>query len=205
MRKPDDYLALSRHERQRLRLASKPRKYAKNRRKKFSRDELLEYLRVNRFRSWRILMASRLDGDPTVYDFRKEFGNWKGAIESAFGRDIVEVKELDHRYVMMTILEFNLWTLARYVSKHNLEPSILPSRYQLLKEWGRWSNVVACARRYSIAVVTGDYLRLWRRLGKCPTLEDCRQQSLDLSKAVDYFGGKKELDEMVRAMMGASK
>ena len=200
MRNPDDIVKLPRHERRRLKLARKPRSYTQEERGPFDRQMLLECLREAGTRSWRKYQAARNRGDPTVNDLRKEFGAWSEACNAAFGKDPIEVNKLDCEYIYQTILQFNLRTLAAYLEARKIRPDVLPSKHRLLYEWGTWSNVKEHARRYSIELLLNDYIKLWRRLGKKPTLSDCREERLVMDKALKFYGGKKKLDEAVASM-----
>jgi hypothetical protein len=200
MRDPDDILAASRHVRTSLRLARRPRKYNIEERGPFTRDNLLEHLRgVGRVSS-RKYTAGRRELEPTVNDYRKEFNGWQNALYGAFGRDLIDVTKVDHKYIYDVILQFDLWTLRDYDRKRADWPGVLPSKHVLLREWGRWSNLKACARRHSVALVLDDYLNLWRRLDHKPSLSDCREASLVIDKAAKFYGGKKKMDAFVTAM-----
>jgi len=200
MRNPDDILAAPGHVRKRLRLDKKPKRYAKEQRGPFDRDTLLRHLRGTGIRSWRKYQSARNHGDPTVYDYRKEFDSWTKACEVAFGKDLVEVKKLDHKYIYETLLTFNIWTLAEYEKKRAKFPDILPSKHRLMAEWTRWSNVKECAKRHSLKLLLDEYIKLGRRLGKKPTLADCREAGLVIDKAIQFYKGKKGLDDMVASM-----
>lgn len=200
MKGPDDILALPRHARKRLRLDKKPKRYAKERRGPFDHETLLRHLQEVRTKSWRKYQGARNHGDPTVYDYRKEFGSWRLACEAAFGKDPIEVSKLDHNYIFKTILDFNLWTLAEYECKRSKFPGVLPSKHRVLAEWGRWSTLKECAKRYSVKLVVDEYIKLWRRLGQKPKLADCRDVGLVIDKAIEFYKTKKELDEMVALM-----
>ena len=194
MRNPDDILAAPRHVRARLRLARKPRKHNTEDRGPFTRDDLLRHMRAKGKASSRKYAASKLPYEPAVYDYWKEFGSWRRAQEEAFGRDVHEVSEVDHKYIYDVIIQFDIWTVAQYEKKRAEWPDVMPSMHVLKREWGRWSNVKTCARRHAVALVIDDYLNLWRRLGRKPTLSDCRGDGLVIDKAVKFYSGKKKLD-----------
>jgi len=201
LRNPDDILAASRHVRKRLRLDKKPKRYAKEQRGPFDRETLLSHLREARTKSWRKYKAARNHGDPTVYDYRKEFsGSWRLACEAAFGKDPIEVSKLDHKYIYDTILQFNIWTYAEYKRKRVMFPDILPSKHRLIAEWGHWNTLKECAKRHSVKLLVDDYIKLWRRLARKPTLADCREVGLVIDKAIEFYKTKKALDEMVALM-----
>jgi hypothetical protein len=200
MRHPDEILAMSKYARKRRRLKQKRKKYSKEVRGPFDRQMLLEHLRESGIRSWRKYKAARKSGDPTVYDYRKEFGSWEVACHVAFGKDPIEVKKLDHNYIYLTIIQFNLWTLRAYLEARKVRPDVLPSRARLREEWGRWSNVKDCAQRASTARTVDEYIKLWRRLGRKPKKQDCKDVGLVIDEAIAYYGSKKEMDIAVAEM-----
>ena len=193
-------MAMPKQARRRVRLARKPRKYVRKPRKAFNQDELLERLRELGARSWRTFESARIDGDPTVDDYRKEFGSWQNAKDAAFGKDIIKVNQLDHEYICRTIIEFNLWTFRAYKKARARDPDIIPSMHRVLDEWGCWSNVKQLAREYSVKLVVSDYIKLWRRLGKKPSLSDCRDANVRIDEALRLYKKKRKLDEAVEDM-----
>ena len=90
--------------------------------------------------------------------------------------------------------------MAEYERKRAKFPDVLPSKHRLLAEWGRWSTVKECAKRHSVKLLISEYIKLSRRLGRKPTLADCREDGLVIDKAVEFYKSKKALDEMVALM-----
>jgi hypothetical protein len=46
------------------------------------------------------------------------------------------------------------------------------------------------------------YTKLKKRLGKKPTLKDCREAKVEIAKALEVFGGKRAFDEFITRLEG---
>jgi len=196
-----DILAYSDEKRRNLRL--KPRKI-KRRNKSYERvirperseEELLEYFKDNEITSIVSLLKTRQDGDPMPYDYVKAFGSWQKVKNMVYGEPTL-VPVDDPEYMIKCIIEFNLWTRPVYEEARKLRPDILPSLYQILKYWGRWSNLTQCAYEASFKKTLDTYLNFQRRLGRVPSVKDCKKENIKLGSVISFFGTKKELDKFL--------
>jgi hypothetical protein len=192
--------SLSREERRglhvgRRRYKLKPRED----RRKLSRLGLLDYLRRHDFQTWRQLDAGRKPGDPTIGDYRREFGSWLKAKTEAFGQEAFKA-EITGDYLTQVAADNNLWTYRAYLRARQLKPEIVPSMYYVIKEFKYWANFKYCAERYSGRRILEKYLRLKRRLGRLPKAEECYKHDIDVERLVILFGGRKSFTQIVLSM-----
>jgi hypothetical protein len=175
------------------------RKYEMGR--KFTEEDIIKYLVDNDIRSASQLDRERGSYEPSVYDCRKVFGSWQNAKEAAFGGEIIADAPNDAEYILKSIVEFNVWSYRKYMRVRKLRPDIFPSYHQVLNQWGNFSTLIYYAKRYSTKECLESYLRLWRILGKKPTLEDCRRKNISLESAIDIWGDKRSLDDFLSGIM----
>jgi hypothetical protein len=190
-------LAMPDEQRRRLRLLRSSRR-RKNRCElglHFTRDELLEYLRRKNFRTRKQLRDGRQKGEPRDCDYIREFKKWKTAVVAALGRK--ETSPTDASYFVKVVVQFNLWTKKRYLTARRREPDLVPSAYWLKKRWGNFGNLIACARQYDESVIIGDYLKLYRKLGRIPTDRECRANGVNIDKVVALSGSRKKFDSHI--------
>jgi hypothetical protein len=198
----DELFRLSRQERRRLRVGrSRPKKYReREKRKDMSRDELLDYLRGNEFRTWRKLEAGREPGEPTIGDYRKAFGSWLEARDAAFGPSEAFHSKITAEYLVKVVAEYGLWTMRHYRAGRKIRPDIVPSYWYVEKEFKHWSTLRYYAERYDARRMLTLYMRLRRRLGHDPTADECRDREVDLPRLINIFGGLRYLRENVEIM-----
>jgi hypothetical protein len=161
-----------------------------------SRIELLDYLRRNDFHSRRKLQAGRRPGDPVVWDFVREFGNWSIALAEAFGKEPF-VADFSAEYLIKVVAENNLWTVQLFLEGHRVRPDIVPSFYYVKKHFRWWGNLKCDAKEYDTRRILFEYLRLKRKLGRMPTAQECKDRQIAYQRLVDLFGGKKNFYENV--------
>lgn len=186
----------------RRRLKLKKNKRRRKRRKdikNYTEEELLFFLLDNGIKSSRQLEAirSQID-DPTVYDYRKRFGSWQNALNQAYGdtQDII-ANEITAEYLVRVVVEYNLWTYRNYLEGHKRNENVVPSYHYVIKLFGNWSNLTETAKKYSMNENLKQYVTLWNKLNKKPTLLELSQDKVDIEKLLNYFSTKKELDEFV--------
>jgi hypothetical protein len=167
-------------------------------RPKRSRKELIDYMRENDFRTRDQLLRGRGDKDPAPYDFVKEFGSWTCAMDFIWQREIPAIQ--DRKYVVKSIVEFNLWTRSAYRNKRQQRPDILPSVGFIYKEFGSWGTLKELARAFSLKATLEAYVSLRDSLGRMPTMEDCRRSNINMDRALKVLGGKRELNQLIRSM-----
>lgn len=175
----------------------KPRR----RRRKFTRQELLDYLKNNDIRSWRILEKKRIDGDPIPNDYRREFGSWRASLDEAFGKSPVPV-EIDVDFVLKSIPYFNAWTYKNYINARKTSPDVLPSIYFVFKNFGKFKNFISFAREKSLEKTLEDYSVLVRKLGRSPTIDECRAAKLRIDFSSSFLKRKSGLDDLVDLIEG---
>lgn len=166
--------------------------------KSFTKEEIVDYLRKNDFRSRDLLEERRKEGDPSAWDCQKVFGSWEKAKEAAFvspEERVLGPLEIDEEYLVNTIIQKSLWTFEEFLEAHRKEPDLVPSTYYIRKYWGTFTNLVGYARARSIEQTMTSYYKLRNRLGRRPTLDDCKDAGIDIKVAVKLFGGKIELDK----------
>ena len=199
-RTPEDVETLSREERRRLRVGrrrvkGKPRE----KRRILSRDALLDYLRRNDIKAWRKLDAVRKPGDPTVWDYRKEFVRWSEARIAAFGKEAFP-PEITAAYLVKIIVQFGLWSYRTYQEGRRMRPDIVPSMWHVRREFKYWSTCVYYANKSDSKRALEKYMRLKRRFGRLPTTAECHEHNVDIQKLLTLFGGKKYLYQNVQMM-----
>ena len=197
----DDILNMPIHKRKRLRLGRKRGRYVMEKRRSFSREELISFLKQNNYRTRDALRKGRSKGEPACSDYKKEFGSWGDAKREAFGQKVVTDKERA-KFMMDAVIMHELWTWKKYQAarKEALKrgmPDAIPSLYEVEKIWGSYLNLRQTARMASAEKTFESYLKLWRRLGRKPDMADCDRHRLNIKKAIDCFGSKKEMDSIL--------
>jgi hypothetical protein len=187
-------------ERKRLRLKKTFRHYKKQERQRLSREELLGYLRERKIRSCTVLEKTRKPTEPNTNDFRREFGSWTEAVQLALGSEIAV--DVDGDYVLKAVWELNLWSVVDFRRARKLDPVTIPSWRQVQKGWGTYNNLFECARRHNLKRLWEEYQKLIRQLGHMPSLEEIRNANLRMDDLIEFYGGKKKLDDFVLSMKG---
>lgn len=194
-----EILGLPDEERRKLKIRRIRRKVVRQVRRQTSPGEMLKILRDRSVRSSRKWMKVRFPSDPTIYDFRKEFGSWRKAVKLAF-REVDSRIEMDAEYLVKLVIQFDLWTYDKYISVHKAQPEIVPSYEYLRKRWESYKSLVEFARRSALKSVVDRYFSLYRRLGKKPTMEQCRVDGVQLDEAIRLLGGRNNLNELIVMM-----
>lgn len=194
----DRLLEMSPEEFKRWRTRKGVRRPCKSRRgpRKFAKKELSEYLLKTGYRTRDALREGRGPDDPSDEDYRKVYGSWTEAV-----REIFNVKEAaDKRYIVQSVVEFGLWRRDDYRKARTSRPDIFPSMSVVCKEFGSWSALKEVAAAFSLRKTLQLYITLKERLGRRPTVEDCRREGLVLDSALKIYGGKRGLDKFVESM-----
>lgn len=174
-----------------------PKKYNCTVRPERSKEELDAYIREQGFRSRAQLLKGRTGNDPMPYDYMKVYGSWSNAMNAIWHE---ERNKFDKRYIVKAIVEFGLWARSDYRKARAERPDILPSEYAVEREFGSWGIMKEIAAGMSLRETLVSYIELKQRLGKVPTMEDCRRAGLILEKALKLYGGKRGLDKFVQVM-----
>ena len=178
------------------------RSFVREKRPTLSRRELIAYLREHGFKTWRALHAGRKPGDPTLWNYRKEFGGWKAGVKAAFNPEELAFQESWTKdSIGMLIVEYRLWTFRRYIEVRRNRPDLVPSTNQIRRVFKRWSHAVSYAKRLSVLVTVEHYMGFIRRFGHVPTEIECRREGIDLDGALRHFGNKWALDRFMRWVM----
>lgn len=173
-------------------------------RQRFSEKEMLNLLKESLCRSWRKWESQRKPEHPSVYDYRKTFGSWGQAVKKAYG-DIDTGGKRDGAYYIKLVIEFDLWKHSQYVIAHKLRPDIVPSYRQLRKGWKSYRVLVEAAKRVSIKKILERYMSLYRRLGRKPTMDQCRQDGVQIDYAIRLLGSRERLDELINMVENHAK
>ena len=208
---PDDILKLPDEIRKTIRLDLRAKRKRGIRRRRpircpeFTRAELIDYVRRNNFRKVSQVFAASGNGNPTLWCFQKNFGTnfWSLVKQEAFSPDSIRFKwhdDIDAGYLMKLVLEFGLWTRDKYEKARLAHSDIVPPLNRIREKWGTFRRMKICARRYSIKIMLDEYLKLSRRLGRIPSVEDCKQNEVYIDKVIEFFEGKKYLDMFLQMM-----
>jgi hypothetical protein len=193
---------LSRDERRRVRVGRRRvRRWHREKRRRLSRDDLLDYLRRNNFGSRRKMERGRKPGDPKIWDFLREFGKWSSAKTEAFGKEPFPAG-FSARYLVKVVCENNLWTARLYREERRVRPDIVPSFYYVEKEFKWWGNLKYAARQYDSRLILDEYFRLKRKIGRAPTFKECRENDIAVNRLVDLFGGRRRFNEVISSLEG---
>jgi hypothetical protein len=191
--KVDDMVNVPEGLRSRLRPFQKKRTYVWERRK-FTKDELISYLKKTGFRTKRLLESGRKPGEPRVYDYVKEFGSWGNIKTDIFGmKDVFAFNDVS---LVKSLIEFKVWTVRVYRQKRKDHPDIFPPLCQALKMWGgKWSIIKGIAKQKCYRITLNEYAKLWRKLGRAPTLEETKVAGIPLERLMMKHKTKPELDK----------
>lgn len=161
---------------------------------------MLKFLRDRRLRSSWVLIKTRKPTDPTLNDFRRQFGSWREAVRLAFGSDLAVDKNSE--YMIKAIYEMNLWSVARFRAARKSDPVVIPSWRQVVNGWGSYRNMFEWARRKHLRKLLEEYRVLIRKLGHVPSHDEIRAANLRMDEAIEFYGTKKEMDDFVLTMKG---
>jgi len=195
MRTPDQIAKMPSHRRRMLRLQKRFRHYKKHPRPTLSPEELLTYLRDHQIHSQSGLAKARGNTDPMLYDYRKVFGSWSEALRQAHGSEMAV--DMKGEYVEQAVFDLGLWTVDKFRAARKVDPVSIPSWRVIKREWGGYRNLFECARRKHLKYLMGEYRKLYRKIGHVPTLDEIREANLRMETVMDFYGGKKEMDDFV--------
>lgn len=202
MVRPDEIVNMPRWKRKKVRVGKRRGHYNIEAQRSFSREELLDYLRACPSRTRDGLRAHRKAAEPNDHDYIKEFGSWGEALAEAFGRKEVD-EEAEDRAMVEAFVFHKLWTRKRWLQKRkeyklgipNMEP--IPSEYAVRRSWGCFTNLKWVAVCEDMEQQLNEYLRMTRRMGRRPSVTECKKRGLDISGLIVHFGSKKKLDNFL--------
>ena len=166
----------------------------RRRRKILSRDELVDHLRRHSIHSIRELKRFKNKGDPTTYDFQKEFGSWGEAKIVAFGRPLFQ-PDITEEYFLECVLRLGLDTWRKYRKARREDKNGIPATNRITKMFGSFGKMVMKAYKYDISRILELSLSLKKRLGRTPTLGDYNTAGIETGPTIKWFGGKEKWDE----------
>jgi hypothetical protein len=201
----DEFNAMRPELRRRARFAGSPApRGRRSARGGWGRAEIVAWARANGVRSkaklWRLTASPGHRGDPSAYMVVKEFGSWARFVKEAFGVEpqVRAPWPSDMpRYIQQVIVSFRVETAAQYKEMARRRPDLFPPFCALRREFRRWSDALRSARLSDAAGAFAEYVDLWRRLGRWPTLAECSLRGIDLSSFLAVHGGKEGWDEFV--------
>lgn len=160
-----------------------------------TKEQLSEYLKKSNFRTRDQLRAGRQEGDPMDSDYGKAYGTWTKAVEEIFG-----VKLFDRRYVIKSIIEFNLWKREDYRKARSKRPDVFLSEKVIINNFGSWKALRKMASAVSLRKTIEQYIALKERIGKRPTQQMCHDEGVILESAIKVYGSKKEFDKFIESL-----
>lgn len=163
--------------------------------RQYTKKELAEYLKRNNYRTRDALRAGRSPDDPNDRDYRNAYGSWTAAV-----REIFNIKDFSRRYIVQSVVEFELWTQRSYRLARKSRPDVFPPVSVVLREFGNWSGLKQVAAAFSLKKTLESYMLIKDGLGRRPSLEDCRRAGLVLDTAIEMYGGKRGLDRFVDSL-----
>jgi hypothetical protein len=166
------------------------RRRSHQKRKSFTRKELIDFLRDKGIRSAYKLKKLRCPCDPEVYDYVKEFGSWTNVKICVWGdlTSVVAAPLDDPSYHIRVVREYGLYTAEAYRAARKRNPELIPSFKKIITQWGLFSNLREATLRSTVKGNLVVFLRLWEKLGKIPTVKDCKLEFVDLDEIASMFG-----------------
>lgn len=193
----NQFLALPIEQRRKTHVRRKPRGQYKCRPNR-SPDELIDYLRQNKIHSVRQLRKLRKPDDPHLNDYRV-IGNWAKVKEQAFGKhspfDLPQRPTVN--YIINSIADMDLWTREAYEKKRNEYPDLIVSPYWIRHLFGSWDKAKYFAEQGSIRRFLESWLRVYRRLGKTPTMAELDQYGISLEPLKRVHKTRAELNDFL--------
>jgi len=167
---------------------------------KRTNEELIQYLIDNDLTGAKQLQTFRKPGDPCLATYQIRFGSWGEAKALAFGKpkEKPPAPPNDAEYMMKLLLNFNIWTENSYRIARRNRPDIFPPITQLFKEWGFFSNLVFAAKRKSLGHKMEEYLKLMRKLKRCPRDNELKKHKLDMRSVFKLYGSKQSFDSFLK-------
>ena len=207
----EDIRKMPPEQRRRTRLRGQKRGAYRSNTVKMSRAELIAWAKEKGIKTTGDLKRLRGDGDPTLYDFRKEFVRWSVFVEEAYGEikkkgvtpeDVLgEIPYRDIEYVIKLINEKGIKTRDQYLSFRRLYPEQFPSIYRLKQHFNCWADVLFTADKYTMTGQMKHYYRLMNKYGRCPTREECKKEDCPIDLLIAHFdGSKRKVDEYMKAL-----
>ena len=177
-------------------------KYNKDERPKFSKEELIAYLKANNFRFRSQLRQGRKTGEPTDADYFNCFGSWKSAHDRIFGSDIFfGYDPFNKDYHIKCVTELGLWTEKKYMEARKRCPQDIPSLYAIHRTWKNFRYLKDAASKHSLLRCIDGFRKLYCRLGRMPLREECRAAGVFSDEAIRQFKDRKHFNDFVKNMV----
>jgi len=162
------------------------------------REGLVEYARSNNIRSSHQLTKKRKKKDPNVYDYQKEFGSWKKAMQYIWGKDVTT--DFTPIYMLQCICLYEIRTAKAYRAARRKYPFTVPSMHAIIVEYGSWRNAKESASRLACKPVQKQFEDYWDELGRPPTIKECKKKGIKIEVLIDFHGGVKKFESITRMM-----
>ena len=173
-------------------------------RPEFSKEELVEYLKANNFRTRSQLRQGRKSGEPTDDDYFKCFGNWQKAKDLVFGLEESDrffgYDPYSKEYHIKCVVELGLWTREDYFEARRRCPKDIPSIFYINRVWKSYRILKDEASKHSFARAIDGYRKLRNRFGRKPTREECRMAGVYLDEAIRFFDTTKKFNAYMNSL-----
>lgn len=194
----EDYLKLSPKSRRRVRFTPRSQNFNVTRKRDWTKDELIEYVKENNITSVRELQRARRRGDPSLYYYKKLFGSWFNFKKEVFG---LKEKPLppptNPEYLISVALTFNLYIIEDYKKMSKKFPEIVPPKCYIFKHFGTWSNFKSIVRRSGFKNLIKDLMDFRRENNKWPTSFECKKMKIDLKALIEFYGSKADMESLL--------
>lgn len=107
-------------------------------------------------------------------------------------------KILSPMYFIKCVSEFGLWSKSKYNIARSNRPDIIPPMREVILCWGRFANMIECAKRRDVRKSIDEYAKYILAHGnKIPSSDELNKAGLRIGSAVEIFGCKKKFDDFV--------
>lgn len=205
---PSELIALPREVRCKVKFKKRKNKCYLYRGIKFDRDYLVYYLRGKGFKSKRELHNGRKGWEPSCSHYIKEFGSWGEAKRFIWGIDGVawnKEARTDPEYMVKAVIQFNLWRWVDYIAFRRKHPDLVPSYYQILREWGSFDTLKRVAAASSFKGLVVEYLKICKRMKRIVSRQEVEQLYPNLDNALKKIGGWHDLVSMASQLEGINE
>lgn len=152
---------------------------------KYTREELIAYLKENKIKTAKQLSKVRKDMDPHFKDYVKHFGSWLEARTAAWG--IIRKREYTNEEFIKVALEFRINSSQKWIKKRREFPEIIPPHYRILKIWKYWSCFFDTVAEFRDKENIDKYIVLARKLKKIPNFGESEKNDIFLDRVITKY------------------